>query len=662
MKSDPEQRQVSLLVVEDDEDDYLITSELLDESTTYRFEKQWVENAGEALDTLTAERFDLCLMDYQLGEHSGVDIVEKALGAGCTTPIIMLTGQDNTGIEIAAADAGAVDFLTKDGLTREQLSRAIRYALVRSDMQHEREERLNAEAANRYKSEFLANLSHEIRTPLTAIVGFTDLLLRTPPSDAIDSQEKLLSIRRNSKHLLSLLNDTLDLSKIEAGALELDNDQVDLDGFIAEVVSINSSAAEQKGLTCRVENRGKVPAIIHTDETRLRQILLNLLSNAVKFTQQGEIGLTVYLDDAGVEPLLCFDVTDTGVGVNAEDIRDIFEPYRQVNNLTSTGTGLGLTISRRLAELLGGSLAATSVPGKGSTFTCTVNPGPIDTDRLIDLDLNGKTADVAGALDSSQQGRVLVVDDVPDNRRLLADLAGAAGYRVSTAADGAEAVKLFKANMAAIDGQADSFNIVLLDLNMPVMDGYRTLAALKNLDPQLPVFAMTAGCVQGEREKCMAAGFDSYFAKPFRFEQLLEEMKEQLDKARGTPDQVSPAGNSGKTVLVVEDNADANQALCELLELSGHRALSALNGNTALDMAHDHQIDIVICDIHLDDWHGIELADKLGSLLPRAGIFIMSGDSQSESGDLPDRVSGFIHKPVGVDRLVEMGLMPETPD
>ncbi|MEZ5490469.1 MAG: response regulator [Gammaproteobacteria bacterium] len=648
--NNPVNQEVRLLIVEDDEEDFLITSDLLDSTEAYQFDIDWLDQPDSAYETLTSNTYDLCLMDYRLGIQSGVDIVSQAVSAGCTAPIIMLTGQDDSGIEIAAARAGAVDYLIKDGLTPELLLRAIRYALVRKEIQHEQEERRNAEAANRSKSEFLANLSHEIRTPLTAIVGFTDLLIRSQPTDPSDLQEKLQSIRRNSKHLLSLLNDTLDLSKIEAGALELELASVDLLEFVTEVMSINYIAAKEKGLALSVDSQGKVPKTIRSDETRLRQVVLNLMSNAIKFTEQGSVRLTVFTERLSNRDFLVFKVTDTGIGISADELQQIFSPYQQVGD-QALGTGLGLTISRHLTEMMGGRLTVDSAPGQGSSFTCYVDPGPIRSEELVDLAQYDGDITLPRLQTVDQSGHLLVVDDVLDNRKLLDDLLTAAGFAVKTASDGTEALQLLD------DDQIDNFDLVLLDLNMPVMDGYSTLREIQKRSPSIPIMAMTAGGLRGERDKCLEMGFTGYLSKPFKSDQLIQDIESQLRAAGSSETNGGTAQTDHGLILVIEDNEDANHALSELLQLSGRQVLSAGSGEEALQLVSQNQFENILCDIHLGDWNGIDLLKELAGSQTGASFYIISGAEEPVRELAGIQNYTFIEKPVSAEKLIELGLL-----
>src|SRR5688572_12692054 len=308
-------------------------------------------------------------MDYRLGAEVSINLVREALSLGFTAPIIMLTGQDDTGVEIAAAAAGAVDYLVKDNLGREQLLRSIRYALARSEIQAERFERIRAETANRSKTEFLAILSHEIRTPLTAIIGYTELLIHQYQQTNADLAHKLQVINRNGTHLLSLLNDTLDLSKIEAGKLEMDIEKIELGPFVMSAVSLIREMAEAKNLTLQVSARTVLPRFIQSDAMRLRQILFNLLGNAIKFTEEGTVELQLKMDNEFLE----FHVLDTGKGISRGDLDKIFAPFTQLAPGQNEGTGLGLTISQKLAKKLGGSIAAHSIEGGGSRFILRID-------------------------------------------------------------------------------------------------------------------------------------------------------------------------------------------------------------------------------------------------------------------------------------------------
>ncbi|HWK53216.1 MAG TPA: response regulator [Hyphomicrobiales bacterium] len=633
----PDGRDIRLLLVEDDEDDYVLACALLKEATPFRFFVDWASTADEARRLFQQQRHDLCLMDYRLGSESGVNLVREALALGFPAPIIMLSGQEDTGVEIAAARAGAVDYLAKDSLEREQILRSIRYALARREIQAERDERLHAEAANQAKTEFLAMLSHEIRTPLTAIIGNTELLMYHYAAANPELRKKLGVIKRNGAHLLSLLNDTLDLSKIEAGKLEMDRSDVELAPYVTEVVTLLQDLAVEKGLMFTLNSDGPLPRTISTDPMRLRQILLNLLGNALKFTHKGGVGLHLRCLEEGDGHLVEFQVRDTGIGIQESKLRCIFDPFTQLDSGSLAGSGLGLTISQKLAQKLGGSISASSTPGQGSTFTLRIDPGPVTLDPDTLLETPRYDSEVYPALPFQLSGKVLVVDDVTDIRDMLEGLLGSAGIASGGAADAATALHLLR--------QPDSpYTMVVMDLNMPGMDGYEALREIQRFAPLLPVIALTAAGLKGERERCLEAGFIGFLPKPVTLHSLLDA----ITRAQRATTQTEAVADT----LVVEDDADANAALCELLTLLGRRAVGAHSLQEARELFGQHRITLVIADEHLPDGSGRALCEELHRLAPALHLCLASGDD-SLRGDnaLPAGVAHALPKPLTLRQL-----------
>lgn len=635
MTSTP-QSTIRILIVEDDEDDYVLTADLLRQADAFRFDIEWAAEPLVARNLFSENRHDLCLMDYRLGIEVGVNLVRNALQLGFTAPIIMLSGQEDTGVEIEAAAAGAVDYLAKNNLGSEQLLRAIRYALARSEIQAERFERVRAETENRSKSEFLAVLSHEIRTPLTAIIGYTELLIHRHRQVDSDLARKLQIIRRNGDHLLNLLNDTLDLSKIEAGKFEIDITRFELGPFMMNVLGLVRAMADAKHLTLQLTPAQPLPRYIHSDEMRLRQILLNLLANAIKFTETGSVEVQIELKGT----LLAFHVLDTGKGISSANLDAIFSPFTQLTPGQTPGTGLGLTISRKLAEKLGGSISAHSREGKGSRFTVLVDPGSISFNEAADFSHSADNRQVAIRSAMTMQGSVLVVDDVDDIRELISAILSEAGIEVVTASNGCEAL----ARLACED---KGIALVLLDLNMPGMDGFRTLQQLRAAGHQLPVVALTAANMKGDQEKCLAAGFSGYLPKPVTTEVLLDALEKQLQLLQAQ----APLLPAGTHVLVIEDNRDANSAICMLLQLSGCEVSAAHDRGEALKLFSNSRPTVVLADLHLGDSDGAELLQELHREAPTVRYFILSGDSSGRSSTLPAFIEGYIGKPVNLAAL-----------
>jgi signal transduction histidine kinase/CheY-like chemotaxis protein/HPt (histidine-containing phosphotransfer) domain-containing protein len=410
----------------------------------------------------------------------------------------------------------------------------------------------DAERANAAKSNFLANMSHEIRTPMTAIVGYSEMLL-DPRQTRGDREKCVHTIRRNSEHLLAIINDILDISKIEACRMSVENIPCDLPQLIGDVFALVQSRAVQKGLKLSVHLDGEIPRKIETDPLRVKQILVNLIANAVKFTEPGgSIRLTVSRQVQYFSHSIKFDVTDTGVGMSDGQIRKLFQPFTQADESTTRkfgGTGLGLTISKRLAKLLGGDIDVDSLPGRGSTFSLTINGGPRENAELIgdlhQLDLQPASASPAIA-DNSLRGRVLLAEDGEDNQELLKTHLRAAGVEVTLAPNGRVALEL---------GSRGGFDVILMDMQMPELDGYGASAALRAAGVATPIVALTANAMAEDRGKCLAAGCTEYLAKPVERHQLLEMISRFLPGAPATaaagataaPAQpVAPEANPGK--------------------------------------------------------------------------------------------------------------------
>jgi PAS domain S-box-containing protein len=397
-----------------------------------------------------------------------------------------------------------------------------------------------AEAATRTKSEFLANMSHEIRTPITAILGYTTLLLTEEGIDRAPAHRVRAFdvIRRNGEYLVDLINDILDLSKVEAGKLQVERACCSPGQVVADVVALMRVRADEKRLQLDTQFAGPLPEAISTDRTRLRQILVNLVGNAVKFTDHGKVSIVVrYLAEDG-SPRVQFDVTDTGIGMTEEQMGLLFRPFSQVDASASRkfgGTGLGLAISKRLVEALGGRITVRSVAGEGSTFSFTINPGPCEGVALVAF--AGETAeslppneDLPRIKKNVLRGRVLVAEDSPDIQRLTVLLLQSAGAEVEAVENGQLAVG--RAWTAWQNGRP--FDVVLMDMQMPIMDGYAAASELRRRDYPLPIIALTAHAMAEDRQKCLDAGCEDYLAKPIDIAQLTAKVAQYCASTAGT--------------------------------------------------------------------------------------------------------------------------------
>jgi len=390
-------------------------------------------------------------------------------------------------------------------------------------------------AADRAKSEFLANMSHEIRTPMTAILGFTEILTQgvTDP----DKIEAAAIVKRNGEHLLDIINDILDLSKIDARQMEINCVPCSPWRIVADTASLMQGRAAAKGITLNVEFQGPIPETILSSPMRLRQILINLLGNAVKFTNQGSVRVVFQMvrNKHGESKLRC-DVIDTGIGMSPESLDGLFQPFMQVDtSITRTveGTGLGLAISKRLAQLLGGDITVESVLGKGSVFSLTVQTGPLDgvkmLENLEEIDIT-KNAEAKEPQDKPKlEGRILLVEDGPDNQRLISFLLRRAGAEVTLAENGLIALEritqeIEDAKAAGISSSKPLYDVILMDMQMPIMDGYEVTQRLRKMNYTYPIIALTAYAMTTDRQKCIEAGCDDYATKPISEESLLKTL------------------------------------------------------------------------------------------------------------------------------------------
>ncbi len=370
-----------------------------------------------------------------------------------------------------------------------------------------------AESASRAKSSFLANMSHELRTPLNAVLGYAQVLGRD--AGLSPRQDRALSvIEQSGEHLLSLINEILDLAKIEAGTIEIHPAPFDLPGLLQGIADIMRARAEDKGLAFTSEWPSDLPAAVHADEKRLRQVLMNLLDNAIKYTREGGVALKV----GPHQGRLRFQVEDTGVGIRAEHLPRIFETVHQVRDPRTfvEGTGLGLAISKALVTLMGGTLEVSSAPGEGSRFWFGLDLPEVP---LVSQQLTRPRRRLIGALGGRR--RILVVDDKEDNRRLVRDLLVPLGFEVLQAQDADACLRM------AASARPDA---ILLDLRMPGMDGLEATRRLRAMEAtrDVVIIAVSASAFEEHRARCLEAGADDFLAKPFRLERLLDLLRAHL--------------------------------------------------------------------------------------------------------------------------------------
>jgi PAS domain S-box-containing protein len=454
----------------------------------------WLDEAGQPL--LVGQPWALALEQgvvqrdrhLRLRDHTGS---ERSFVVNCS-PVLGSAGK-----------AGGVLISLEDVTLLQQSQVELRLA------------RDEAEAANRAKSDFLANMSHEIRTPMNAILGFTELLKRGYSKSERESSRYLDTIHSSGRHLLDLINDILDLSKVEAGHLEIEAGPCAPHRVAQQVLAELSMRAREKNITLALAPVGQLPESITSDAARIRQVLLNLVGNAIKFTEQG--GVTIALRCSGRHYVM--EVRDTGIGIPADRIEDMFEPFTQADaSITRRfgGTGLGLAISRRLARALGGNITAASTPGTGSVLTFSCETGPLQGVRLLEpaqvLAVQASAAAVPRASWRIPASRVLVVDDGAENRELLSLVLAEQGLWVEDAENGRQALDKVAAG---------GFDLILMDMNMPVMDGYTAIKALRAQGSTTPIVAFSANAMKGFEDEVLALGCNGCLSKPIDIDLLV---------------------------------------------------------------------------------------------------------------------------------------------
>jgi signal transduction histidine kinase/DNA-binding response OmpR family regulator len=557
-------------------------------------------------------------------------------------------------------------------------------AAITERTQFEREldkARREADSANRSKSEFVANMSHEIRTPMTAILGYADVLAAHLLDE--DDLHCVETIRRNGRFLLEIINDILDLSKIEAGRLDMNLEPIRIDSLVNDILAMMRLRAVEKGLTLDAEFAGRIPETIESDPRRVRQILINLIGNAIKFTDRGSVRLRITFDESRSQ--VVFEVTDTGIGISEELQGRLFRPFTQADASVTRhyeGTGLGLAITRRLAQMLGGQVCVESRLQHGSTFRVTLSTGSLEGVRLVEPRLAEETSCVAPGVPNLGDCRVLVVDDRSEIRFLAKQFIEKSGATVEVAVDGDDAIRAIERS----ECRDEPFDVVLLDMQMPVKDGYTTARELRARGFKQPIIAVTAHAMQGDRQRCLEVGCNDYTPKPLEPRRLLELISQYCRKparrgaaceteplmsertfdlrpnrCSGAQTNEAPDANAAATrrrVLLVDDSADACLAQSLLLKMRGYEVQTVTSGREALAVYERFKPQIVLMDLGMPEMSGFDVVRQLrGKPGGERSLFIAVSGRGEEEDRNKAREAGFHRyaiKPVDLAELEEM--------